>query len=159
MKTLLALILLLLCSCEPAYAEFSGFVGIGKGTFQHQPFERTASLGYTFHGGDTMYAKPQVGGWIGGAGVPSYYLSVPMGVEVWIPNTGAYCFLGVGPAWISNTDTELSSNWEFNPEFGCGLQGGFSTVGVKWVHFSNGGLKLPNQGRDMVGLFFRLKEF
>ena len=142
-----------------AHAEFSGFVGIGDGTLKHQAFERTVSLGWVIHPGDAFFVKPEIGGWIGGFGMPSYFVGVPLGFQVWIPATGAFCHMAVGPSWISNPDSELSSHLQFDTEFGFGLQSDKAEIGLIWKHFSNAGLKLPNQGRDFLGLQLRVKGF
>lgn len=56
-----------------------------------------------------------------------------------------------GLALISSTDSMLSSTFEFTEEVGAGIKdnkGRF--LGIEYRHFSNGGLQLPNKGRDFV---------
>lgn len=54
-----------------------------------------------------------------------------------------------GLSLISQTDSMLSTNFEFTEELGFGVrdkEGRF--FGVEYRHFSNAGLQLPNKGRD-----------
>lgn len=56
-----------------------------------------------------------------------------------------------GLALISETDSMLSTNFEFTEEVGMGVkdnEGRF--FGLEYRHFSNAGIQDPNKGRDFV---------
>jgi hypothetical protein len=57
----------------------------------------------------------------------------------------------LGPGLISGPDELLSTNLQFNTEVGGGLRdrNGFG-IDFSYRHISNGGIKLPNTGRNFV---------
>lgn len=55
-----------------------------------------------------------------------------------------------GIAIIGNTDSALSTNFEFTEE----VVAGYNVVGVGYKHISNAGIKTPNNGRDYISLTF-----
>ncbi len=65
--------------------------------------------------------------------------------------------LGLGGAYRSEEDRQISSHWNFSEEFGVRL-----TPSRRWTiellgrHWSNGGLKLPNHGQDFATIMFTL---
>jgi hypothetical protein len=54
--------------------------------------------------------------------------------------------VGIGVAYLQNTDTYNGSHLNFN--LLLGYRG--DNWGIRWSHFSNGGTVSPNKGRDMV---------
>jgi len=98
----------------------------------------------------------EFGGWADkGAGGPkrlsgSLYLSASIGVEVVMESVFARIL--VGPTLISNTDDRLSTNFQIHHEFSLGVRGKNGLgIGAFLKHFSNGGIKLPNESRDIFG--------
>jgi lipid A 3-O-deacylase len=77
---------------------------------------------------------------------------------------GAIPFLeaGIGAAWFSETDLEgagrdLGSAFQFEDMIGAGLRfNAGSQAGVRAYHYSNAGIKDPNQGINKVALYYRL---
>lgn len=61
--------------------------------------------------------------------------------------------LGVGAAYLQNTDQLNGSNANFSLLIGYRF-GARSQVKAYWRHFSNAGTKIPNVGRDFVGLAY-----
>lgn len=69
---------------------------------------------------------------------------------------------GIGAAWFSRTDLEeadrdLGSAFQFEDLIGAGLR--FDTgsqVGIRAYHYSNAGIKEPNQGINKVALYYRM---
>jgi hypothetical protein len=150
MKLLLASLVLL--ASTYSHAELTGSVSLGKLVLEHQPFERSASVGYRLHLGESWFVKPTLGGWIGGRGEPSWFVGAPVGVQVWIPISGLYGFISVGPARISNPDWVLGGYGQFMTEFGFGLKNDSKNIEIVWQHLSSAGLVMPNLGRDFVGV-------
>ncbi|UAW97919.1 acyloxyacyl hydrolase [Halopseudomonas nanhaiensis] len=73
-----------------------------------------------------------------------------------------YLELGIGAAYftrssINNGDPDLGSRFHFEDRLGAGLRfSGGSELGVRIYHYSNAGLKEPNQGIENASLFYRL---
>jgi hypothetical protein len=166
MKSILA-VLFLISACEPAYADINLMVGVGQTALtnnlrnDHEPFERMGSLGYTLGISDPLYVRGEVGGWMGGVGMQSWYAAIQLGARVYIPQTGFYCHLAIGPAYLAYSDYQvLSGHPQFLPEAGCGLKASYGwMIGAAWKHMSNAGIDhdasgamLPNHGRDWLGL-------
>ncbi len=69
---------------------------------------------------------------------------------------------GIGAAWFSETelesaDRDLGSAFQFEDLIGAGLR--FDTgsqAGIRAYHYSNAGIKEPNQGINKVALYYRL---
>jgi len=78
------------------------------------------------------------------------FSNVSIGVSTFT-TSGIYAKIFFGPALISQTDTRLSSIFEFNHdlEFGFVDKKGLS-IGVNYKHMSNAGIVLPNYGRDLL---------
>jgi hypothetical protein len=75
-----------------------------------------------------------------------------VGVRVETTN-GVFARLGVGPSYLSHTDDRISTNFEFNLQGAIGIQQDHWGAGVKGDHYSNAGMKQPNDGRDFIGMF------
>lgn len=63
--------------------------------------------------------------------------------------------VGLGAAYLQNTDTYNGSNVNFHLLFGYKMK----TLPITWrmQHFSNGGTRSPNKGRDMLLLIWRFE--
>lgn len=71
-----------------------------------------------------------------------------------------YIELGVGVAAFKNTRVEnrrLSTSFQFEDRLGVGLRFQRQAVGVRVIHYSNGGLKKPNDGIDAYSLHYRVR--
>lgn len=104
---------------------------------------------YQFYG---VYTAVEVGGYVdnfgGGrksAGLVKFQAGVAPG-----PETGLYGFGFFGPCFISTTDTQLGSNYQFATDVGLGIRDRVSFMTAGYGHISNAGLKLPNHGRDFL---------
>lgn len=69
---------------------------------------------------------------------------------------------GIGAAWFSETyleeaDRDLGSALQFEDLIGAGLRfNSGSQTGIRLYHYSNAGLKAPNQGINKVALYYRM---
>lgn len=69
---------------------------------------------------------------------------------------------GIGAAWFSKTDFEeadrdLGSAFQFEDVIGAGLRfDSGSQVGIRAYHYSNAGIKEPNQGINKIALYYRM---
>lgn len=65
---------------------------------------------------------------------------------------------GVGVAMFSGTtagDQKFGSAFNFEDRLGLGLKiGGYQRVGVRVIHYSNAGIKQPNDGIESYSLFY-----
>ncbi len=67
-----------------------------------------------------------------------------------------YLELGIGASWLSNTDISgrrLSTHFQFEDKIGLGLRFGAQQqydVGFRVIHYSNGSIKRPNNGVNMM---------
>lgn len=98
----------------------------------------------------------EVGGWAdkGNGGAKnlkgSFYTAASIGVEVLLETVFARIL--VGPTFISHTDARLSTNFQIHHEFSLGIRGKNGLgIGLLLKHFSNGGIRLPNESRDFYG--------
>jgi hypothetical protein len=66
------------------------------------------------------------------------------------PETGLFGYAFFGPALISSTDTQLSTNFQFATDIGLGIRDRFTFMSCGYGHISNAGIKLPNKGRDYL---------
>ena len=58
-------------------------------------------------------------------------------------------FFGFG--WISQTDSMLSTSFEFTEELGIGTSDKYGRfIGIQLKHFSNAGIQIPNKGRNFI---------
>ena len=66
---------------------------------------------------------------------------------------------GIGAAYFTETDLDdqdLGSKFQFEDRLGAGLRfASGSEVGVRYYHYSNAGIKQPNDGIDMAALYYR----
>ena len=66
---------------------------------------------------------------------------------------------GIGAAYFTETDLgdqDLGSKFQFEDRLGAGVRfASGSEVGVRYYHYSNAGIKQPNDGIDMAALYYR----
>jgi lipid A 3-O-deacylase len=87
---------------------------------------------------------------------PVFMLSWPVGTGRFEP----YVEGGIGAAFLSRTSIggrEFSTSFQFEDRLGIGLRGRRIDVHYRFMHYSNGGLKKPNNGIDfhVLGLAVR----
>src|SRR5690554_4850909 len=67
---------------------------------------------------------------------------------------------GIGLSYFTETDLDdqdLGSKFQFEDRLGVGLRfNRGSEVGLRYYHYSNAGIKNPNDGIDMAALYYRL---
>ena len=74
---------------------------------------------------------------------------------------GATPFLegGIGASYFTETDLDdqdLGSKFQLEDRLGAGVRfPSGSEVGVRYYHYSNAGIKQPNDGIDMAALYYR----
>ncbi|WP_217475051.1 acyloxyacyl hydrolase [Stutzerimonas stutzeri] len=70
-----------------------------------------------------------------------------------------YVELGVGVAAFENTEIEgndLGSSFQFEDRLGAGLRfAGGHEIGIRAIHYSNAGLKNPNDGIESYAVHYR----
>ncbi|SDG49911.1 lipid A 3-O-deacylase [Pseudomonas benzenivorans] len=70
-----------------------------------------------------------------------------------------YVEAGIGLAAFSSTeleDNDLGSSFQFEDRLGFGLRFAGQEVGLRAAHYSNAGLKQPNDGAEAYTLHYRL---
>lgn len=87
---------------------------------------------------------------------PVFTLSFPSGQRSWTP----YLEAGIGAAYFTETklrDRDLSSKFQFEDRIGAGLRlASGSEVGIRFYHYSNAGIKKPNDGIETAALHYRM---
>lgn len=67
---------------------------------------------------------------------------------------------GIGASYFTETDLDdqdLGSKFQFEDRLGAGLMfAGGSEVGIRAYHYSNAGIKKPNNGINMAAIYYRL---
>jgi lipid A 3-O-deacylase len=74
-------------------------------------------------------------------------------------NLRPYVEAGIGLAVFSSTELEgndLGSSFQFEDRLGFGLRFAGQEVGLRALHYSNAGLKQPNDGAEAYTLHYRL---
>ncbi|WP_462381999.1 acyloxyacyl hydrolase [Pseudomonas sp. Marseille-QA0892] len=75
-------------------------------------------------------------------------------------NIKPYIEAGIGIAGFSRThveDKDLGSSFQFEDRIGAGLRfAGGHEVGIRAIHYSNAGLKNPNDGIESYALHYRM---
>lgn len=69
-----------------------------------------------------------------------------------------YIEAGIGVALFSSTeleDNDLSSSFQFEDRLGAGLRFSGQEIGIRALHYSNAGLKQPNDGVEAYTLHYR----
>lgn len=70
-----------------------------------------------------------------------------------------YLEAGIGVAFFESTELEghdLGSSFQFEDRLGAGLRFSGQEVGIRAVHYSNAGIKEPNDGVETYTLHYRL---
>ena len=73
-----------------------------------------------------------------------------------IKNLSSYFEIGIGASWLSDTTIsgrQLSTHFQFEDKLGLGLRFGEQQqydIGLRATHYSNGSIKRPNNGVNMV---------
>ena len=97
--------------------------------------------------------QPEIGVWFDNRKgcTNSAFITYMAGIE---PRAkGYYVRYLLGPAYITNTDNRLGSNFQFTHELGVGVKDSRGVrLGIVYRHFSNAGLIQPNEGKDFCGL-------
>lgn len=71
-----------------------------------------------------------------------------------------YIEAGIGVALFSSTeleDNDLSSSFQFEDRLGAGVRFAGQEIGVRAIHYSNAGLKHPNDGAEAYTLHYRTR--
>jgi len=69
-----------------------------------------------------------------------------------------YVEAGIGVALFSSTeleDNDLGSSFQFEDRLGFGLRFAGQEVGLRAIHYSNAGIKQPNDGVEVYSLHYR----
>jgi lipid A 3-O-deacylase len=69
-----------------------------------------------------------------------------------------YIEAGIGVAAFANTeleDNDLGSSFQFEDRIGLGLRFSGQEVGIRAIHYSNAGIKQPNDGVEAYTLHYR----
>lgn len=70
-----------------------------------------------------------------------------------------YLEAGIGVAFFDSTELEehdLGSSFQFEDRLGAGLRFSGQEVGIRAMHYSNAGIKQPNDGVETYTLHYRL---
>jgi lipid A 3-O-deacylase len=71
-----------------------------------------------------------------------------------------YVEAGIGVALFSSTELEdnnLSSSFQFEDRLGAGVRFAGQEIGVRAIHYSNAGIKQPNDGAEAYTLHYRTR--
>ena len=74
-------------------------------------------------------------------------------------NVRPYIEAGIGIAFFSSTELEgnnLGSSFQFEDRLGFGLRFADQEIGLRAMHYSNAGLKEPNNGIESYTLHYRM---
>lgn len=110
------------------------------------------TVGYTDNLTDILNYQLEVGGWRTNiqSEQSSFYSSYQVG---FVAGSPLYARGFTGIAAITQTDSRLSSPFQFKHDVGVGIKNKRNVgIGVNYSHVSNAGLKLPNLGRDFIQL-------
>lgn len=142
----LGLMLLLSQLSGNFYAEFGPDLNFS--IYSHKYF----TVGYTDKLTDILDYQAEIGGWK--TTIQSERSSIYSSYQVGIATEGSvYARVFTGVAAITQTDSRLSSPFQFKHDIGVGIKDKRNVgIGVNYSHVSNADLKLPNLGRDFVQL-------
>jgi hypothetical protein len=128
------------------YAEFGP--DINSNTYLPQYF----TVGYTDKLTDILDYQMEVGGWRTDiqSEQSSFYSSYQVG---FVAGRSVYARAFTGVAAITQTDSRLSSPFQFKHDVGVGVKNKRNVgIGINYSHVSNAGFKMPNLGRDFIQL-------
>lgn len=165
MKTFIAAAMFSLIAVSAGAAELSGAIGAtGQGGI-------TARVGLGFNWDNTWLESSTgrlTGYWDAGytyweagdasGGAHSLSFSPVFVYEFGSGNVKPFVEAGVGGAVFSGTsagDQEFGSGFNFEDRIGAGLKiGETQKVGIRAIHYSNAGIKQPNDGIESYSLFY-----
>ena len=104
-------------------------------------------LGYTYWGGDDAASNHSV------SFAPVFVY------EFAGQNVRPYIEAGIGVAAFSSTELEsndLGSSFQFEDRIGVGLRFAGQEIGLRAIHYSNAGLKNPNDGAEAYTVHYRM---
>lgn len=151
MKLLLLLLLSNVCLASEA------FMGYGVGIFNDASSfigqNKYAELGYREFVWEGVFWQNRLGYWGEGSGDKtrqnSFWYSSTMGLEVDLQPLEIRG--GVGPALISNPDSQLGGYFQFNEHMSIGLRDKKGDgMALDYNHLSCASLCNPNRGRDSI---------
>lgn len=103
--------------------------------------------------GSVFRHRTETGFWTAGGGSASLYGSDQFGIRS--ENDVLYADAYTGVALITKTDHNLSTPFQFKHDIGLGILGKTGVgIGLSYSHLSNGGLRMPNLGRDSLQIRF-----
>lgn len=105
------------------------------------------ALGYTYWGGDDTASNHSV------SFAPVFVY------EFAGQNVRPYIEAGIGVAAFSSTELEsndLGSSFQFEDRIGVGLRFAGQEIGLRAIHYSNAGLKNPNDGAEAYTVHYRM---
>jgi len=150
----LALAAIFLGSLQSSGEEVTFKYGLGFGQPNQDGVAETKYISFGYQNGmsNVFDYKLDLGAWFDSLDPDkekrsSGFASSSIGVRV-NPNWFyAETFFGV--SYITQVDTQLSTQFEFTEELGIGIKDEYGkTIGFEYRHFSNAGIALPNKGRD-----------
>ena len=174
-KTALAAALLALASFSAHGAEPSGGFANGGWSAQYGVTDgnhratlnyETSPLWHVKLGSTRLEVVGELGGsyWWTSSALPGFARhmwqlnAIPM--FRWWPTERFYIEGGVGATAVSETkfhDKDISSTFQFGDHIGAGFKlADNMRIGLRVSHFSNGGMKKPNQGLNQVQLNFAM---
>lgn len=155
------LLLFLLSSTCATYIHSEVYTEFGISVEHPSKSDRTDSKNIEFGYTDSIKRfeyRMGVGGWTDETRyrdlvLGSLYVQTSIGIEIQPHGVPIIVSYFVGPAYIARTDVILGSNLQIYQSIGVFLDGRDNKrIGVAVKHFSNGGLKRPNTGRNFVVL-------
>ncbi|TLX53213.1 acyloxyacyl hydrolase [Stutzerimonas nosocomialis] len=169
MKKLIALAALTACSLAPVAANamsLTAAVGqTGESTMTYRlgaEFDFQRSWFQTSVGRLTGYWDAGYTYWEGDETTANHSLSfAPVFVYEFAGQTvRPYIEAGIGVALFENTELEnndLSTTFQFEDRIGLGLRfNGGHEIGVRAIHYSNAGIKKPNDGVESYAVHYRV---
>lgn len=159
----LCLAILCLIASAPAHAD-EGYVSYGVGVFHdadnYTGQMKVAEVGYRHFMFDGVYWQNKIGYWGEGSDdksrLSSAYGFTSFGMEMNLHPLEIRSGYGIGG--ITQTDSQLGGNLQFNGEVYFGLRDKEGDgIGAKYNHISCASLCSPNHGRDNVQIELSIK--
>jgi hypothetical protein len=147
------IILFLVAMCARAHAGDTSYAQFGMGATAIRGPTAVIDLSFVYPDAAPKDADLEVGATFIGAsefhdnGQPNNFALRAAIVE----HLGA-TEVGIGAAYLQNTDTYNGSHANFNLILGLAPRS--VPLKLRWQHFSNGGTQSPNKGRDMVLVYW-----
>jgi len=123
-------------------------IHLSIGTDQNKQ-ARYASVGLTDDFNGLLKARYELGYWSDKTNRSSAYGAYQIGLVA--SNDILYADFFTGASLISQSDSRLSTPFEFKHDIGIGVVGKNKVgIGINYSHLSNAGIKQPNLGRDLI---------